>query len=204
MKTALFIYLASTVVSFATHAFTTFIKYNQIKKAGYEIINKKETLITIFNEYNITAYPYVFIIDLLPVINAAMMAVDIIAQLSEYKYDVKKELQQQGYIAKSEELLKLEADILIKKEKFEEAKKELSSGKMGSYSQMNTINKLNYINELENNLTEDNNENYGSMYNNLTIDEKKKLLLELRREILKDTEININKKEKAKMKKKKM
>lgn len=104
---------------------------------------------------------------------------------------IKKELLEEKLINKSDELLKLEADALIKQEKFKRAKTSLGTGKLGSYTQMDRIDKLSFINDLEENLNKGEGKSFGNAYDKLTVGEKKDFLMELRREILKDSNINV-------------
>lgn len=109
-----------------------------------------------------------------------------------YDYQkLKNELKEEKVIKESTELLKLKSDIFLKEEKLKQAKDELGFGKMGKYTELSDSQKLNFINELENNIDSETHE--FKTYNELTREEKIEFLNRERANILGDYEFEIPK-----------
>ncbi len=178
------VYVAGVASSIFIPKIYTLAIYNRIKKKGYDTIDKKKSLKQIKKDLEIG----VTFFDFLPFFNNIFSVVDICMCSSDFKEDLQKveyTLIDKKLIKKSDEVLKEEADTLIKQDKFEKAKEQLGDGKLGSYANMNHIEKLSFINGMENSLESDHSEN--KIFNELTLDEKKEFLTELRREILGNT-----------------
>ena len=170
--------------------------YNKMKKKGYDVTDRSKALKEIENTLGIGT----IFSDFIPGLNVALGAIYICICFNKFKeefFKVECALLDKKIIKKSDEVLKEEAAALIKQDKFEKVKESLGEGKLGSYTSMDRIEKLDFINEMESGLEQEHSQN--RIFDALTLDEKKEFLVELRREVLGDR--IEEKKQKRKLKK---
>lgn len=182
-------------------------QYNQLKKDGY-IFAQKGVLKKIYNYGPGTLFNLDLCVNFFPFVNIIWALLSKLFSLGDNNpsySQIRNELLDNGQIKKSEELLNLEAKTLIKQNKFEKAKEDLSVGKMGFYNQMDAIEKLSFINTLEERIEKKETESFGNAYDALTNSEKKEFLMKLKSEVLEDAniEVTLDKKTKRKAKVKK-
>lgn len=194
--------VGSIIFSEAITVGPALLRYNKLKKEGYLIKNKRKTLKLIHDDMWLVSFYPNLLVSLIPFVNMMWIISEAIASI-EIKLDLqatKEELKEKNFITKSDALIKKEAKTLIKQDKFKKAKNDLGYGKMGAYDRMNDVEKLVFINNLEENIETKEQESNGYNYEKLTTEEKKEFLMELRREILKDKNVITSLEEKPKRK----
>lgn len=185
-------YLGGFILCNANVAIRSIQTIHNLKKEKYDIKSKWDVIKKVCDDRNY--FSFMFWLSLIPVANYSVALVNGCSSLFNDSYDyqnLKNELKKENIIKESPELLKLKSDIFLKEEKLKQAKDELGFGKIGKYTELSDSQKLNFINELENNI--DNETQKFKAYNELTREEKIEFLNRERANILGDYEFEIPK-----------
>lgn len=185
-------YLGGFILSNANVAIRSIQTIHNLKKEKYDIKSKFDIIKKVCDDRDY--FSFMFWFSLLPIVNYCVAFVYGCISAANEPYDyqyLKNELKEAKVIKETPELLKLKSDIFLKEEKLKQAKDELGFGKIGKYTELSDSQKLNFINELENNI--DNETQKFKAYNELTREEKIEFLNRERANILDDYEFEIPK-----------